>query len=287
RGGEYHEHDREVERLSPVVMMDEVEIGDEDEVVERGCYVEKIQKVDTLQEMLRRYERLSREILRTVAMADAREETLRRIRTMVDWCGSMHLLREQVIERIYDTTWTINGEPVMGRTSGWRWYEMKGGAEATHMVGSHTTVVTNAYAASRDAPLQWASIIYTHETSQGGYTIRNPQRYPQTVWMYDRLHIPLLPEYRRAEMVVVAYYGDGNYSQSPSWMTADGGSVTGIAIYTYDSMPGTPYSGFNALLKLPVSTALGTVINDPGDGYTLGVPPGMRWRAIVGEYVAP
>jgi hypothetical protein len=55
RGGEYHEHDREVERLSPVVMMDEVEIGDENEVVERGCYVGEMQrKIGTLQELLNR-----------------------------------------------------------------------------------------------------------------------------------------------------------------------------------------------------------------------------------------
>ncbi|MDR1609558.1 MAG: hypothetical protein LBR78_01735 [Holosporales bacterium] len=90
-------------------------------------------------------------------------------------------------------------------------------------------------------------------------------------------------------MAVVTFYSDSSSVPWPSYQTADGSSnsLTRIAMYTYDSRPDAPYSGYNALLQLPIATVLQTVIDDPGNGYILGMPRGMRWRAIVGEYVAP
>jgi hypothetical protein len=134
--------------------------------------------------LIESYERLSRKLLKRVTRIDEREETLKVIRNMVDRNGGIHLLRDRVIERIYDTAWTINGVPIMGRTSGWNWYATGGVEEATRMAGYQTTMVANAYAADSAAPLQWASFLHTIENSPNDVITRNPQQAATNLAMY-------------------------------------------------------------------------------------------------------
>jgi hypothetical protein len=81
RGGEYHEHDREVERLSPVVMMDE------DEVVERGVddHVLEVQrKVGTLQGIVCRQARVEEELIRALGRLTKKVEVLTKRQEQLD-----------------------------------------------------------------------------------------------------------------------------------------------------------------------------------------------------------
>ncbi|MDR1609808.1 MAG: hypothetical protein LBR78_03080 [Holosporales bacterium] len=243
---------------------------------------------------------LNRRITKVIAIANEREETLREIRMMVNRCGNMHFFRQAVIERIYDTAWTINGRPVLGRTEGWRWSEI-GTDDTTHGTGGQVTIITQAYANGRRAPLQWATVGRTQEDYYYDGVMRGPQTGARIDWLCTAANIPLLPKHKKGEMAIITFYTDSSYSPSPEWQGDWGGGhiveamtleksvsvtsgLTGIQMYTFNMTRG---EGYYALLELPVSRALRTTIDNPGDGYTLGMPRGMRWRAIVGEYVAP
>jgi hypothetical protein len=259
-----------------------IEVG---EVTERGVgqIWEMQRRIDALQEIMETYERSSKRTLRMLSRVDEREETLRKIRTMVNRCGNIHLLRQPVIEHIYDTAWTINGEQVMGRTSGWRWYEL-GTEDTLHQAYFQSVVVTQAYAERQNTPLQWGSIIYTYDQKYGTETVRAPQRNPTCTSMEKGSYVPPLPEHKKGEMAILSVYSDesGNY---PSWRYHDSSSaIKAFSMFAKNSIQGQNYT---ARLQLPMAAALRVTIDGPGDGNTLGMPKGMRWRAIVGEYTAP
>jgi hypothetical protein len=295
--------ERERERIEPLVVSSEavrgaevieerdeeeevIEVGEEvieaGEVVERGAgqVWEMQRRIDALQEIMETYERSSRRMLRMLVRVDEREETLRKIRTMVNRCGNIHLLRQPVIEHIYDTAWTINGEHVMGRTSGWRWYEL-GTGDWARSPKHQGTVLTRAYTTSRDVSLQFESIAFTLMEATYDVVYQAPQWSTSTAQMNTSAHIPVLPECVKGEVAICTFYTDESSIPTPNCRTASS-KITGFSMYT--STQGANYA---AMLQPPIAAALRITIADPGDGNTLGIPKDMRWRAIIGEYTAP
>ncbi|MDR1609356.1 MAG: hypothetical protein LBR78_00675, partial [Holosporales bacterium] len=205
--------------------------------VGRGCYVEEMQRVvvrqrgeiDGLRELVGRYERLSRRLMRGLSRVDEREETLRMIRNMVDRNGGIHLLRDRVIERIYDTAWTINGVPIMGRTSGWRWYEA--GTDWTY--GGHRVVMMVAYATTIDSPMRWRAIATTDESSPGVNIYDMPHTHDSYHFYYTEVPLPTLPAHQRAEVVIITCYGhDNNFLPGYSIVSKAGGGIEAFKIHS-------------------------------------------------------
>jgi hypothetical protein len=184
----------------------------------------------------------------------------------------MHLLKQPIIERIYDTAWTINGEPVMGRTSGWRWYEL--GTEDAYV--GHRVLVSMAYAVTRDTPMLWHMLATTDGTAPGTNVYRSPHTYKNYHFEQIVSTLPTIPTHQSAEIVVVTCYG---FNFLPGYTVIDlpEGGMAAFQIH----------SSQIARLEIPMSKAIKVVKenNDPQE--KLGMPRGMRWRAIVGEYTAP
>jgi hypothetical protein len=268
-----------------------IEVGEEEvievrEVVERGAgqVWEMQRRIDALQEIMESYERSSKRMLRMLVRADEREEALRKIRTMVNRCGCANLRRECAVTHIYDTAWTINGEQVMGRTSGWRWYEL-GAEDASHQAHYQSVVVTQAYAEGLNTPFQWESITYAYDGNYGVTMVHSPQRGQTTTYKQEESYVPVPTRGKRGEAAILSFYTDDYSGYSyPYWYTGSGGTTEAFRVATYNSIQGQECK---ARLQLPIATALRVTIDGPGDGYTLGLPRGLRWRAIVGEYTAP
>jgi hypothetical protein len=229
---------------------------------------------ETVQGRLARLEVGMAQLVEHEAKLTREQTTIQCILNVVDWCTTMHIMRETVAQWIQNTVTDDSAWPFRGVRAGWRWNIHSNGSGP----GQGWYCITLAHIPSGGGTMAWHTLYQGQENWTDGVQFMHPDN--QTAGAHTLINyaapqpIPELPSCEWAELAIFATCGPIN-------------GYGAVGAEGYYKVWSNEAQGQLLPVRPPITDMVEAVV--PGKGRTdiADVMRAVAWRALIGTYTAP